>query len=79
MGVRSVLFVEHQVEDAVAGAVGAQDGEVVQRALHVLLHDAVRALDTDAAGAHGRCLTGGIDRWRSSARSLPLRRHTPCQ
>ena len=62
MGVRSVVFVEHQVEDdAVAGAVGAQNGEVVQRALHVLLHDAVRALDTDAAGAHGRCLTGGID------------------
>ena len=34
-----MFFVEHQVEDdAVAGAVGAEDGEVVQRALHVLFH-----------------------------------------
>ena len=38
------VFVQHQIKDhAVAGAVGAQSGKVVQRIFHIVLHDAVGA------------------------------------
>lgn len=56
------MFVQHQIKDhAVAGAVGAQGGKVVQRIFHIVLHNAVGALHPHAAHTHGSCLTGSVD------------------
>lgn len=61
------MFVQHQIKDhAVAGAVGAQGGKVVQRIFHIVLHDAVGALHPHAAHAEPSSTGIGVENFVSS-------------